>query len=49
MIVAAPLIVVALVSGSDIVQAIDTVRRSRVDELREHSHDALKQVDAALV
>jgi hypothetical protein len=43
--------VAALVSWNDIVKVIDAVRRSpsRIDELREHGHDALEQVDAALV
>jgi hypothetical protein len=35
--------------GNNIVKVIDAVRRSRLDELREHGHDTLKQVDAALV
>ena len=49
MIVAAPMIVAALVSRNETVTVIDGVRRSRVDEPREHGHDALKQVDTALV
>ena len=47
--VGAPVSVVALVNGNNIVKVIDAVRRSRVDEPREHGHDALQQVDAALV
>jgi hypothetical protein len=31
------------------VKVFDAVRRSWIDELREHGHDALEQVDAALV
>jgi hypothetical protein len=47
--VGAPVSVAALVNGNNIVKVIDAVRRSRIDELREHGHDALEQVDAALV
>jgi hypothetical protein len=47
--VGAPGFVAALVSRNDIVKVIDAVRRSRIDELREHGRDALEQVDAALV
>ena len=41
--------VAALLNGSEIVKVNDAVRRSGVDELREHGHDALEQVDAAFV
>jgi hypothetical protein len=47
--VAAPVMVAALVSWNDIVDVIDTARRSRLDELRSHGHDALKRLDAAFV
>jgi hypothetical protein len=47
--VGAPVMVAALGNGNNIVKVFDAVRRSRVDELREHGHDALEQVDAALV
>jgi hypothetical protein len=41
--------VAALLNGSEIVKVNDAVRRSWVDELREHGHDAPEQVDAAFV
>jgi hypothetical protein len=47
--VGAPVMVAALGNGNNIVKVFDAVRRSRIDELREHGHDALEQVDAALV
>jgi hypothetical protein len=47
--VAAPGAVAALVNWNDVVKVIDAARRSRIDELCEHGHDALEQVDAALV
>jgi hypothetical protein len=47
--VGASVSVAALGNGNDIVKVIDAGRRSRIDELREHGHDALEQVDAALV
>jgi hypothetical protein len=43
---AAPVIVAALVNWNDLVKVIDAARGSGVDELREHGHDALEQVDA---
>jgi hypothetical protein len=46
---AAHVSVAARVNGNDIVNVIDAVRRSGVDELREHGNDPLKQVDAAFV
>ncbi len=47
--VIAPGFVAALVNWNDIVKVVDAARRSRSDELREHGHDALDQIDAALV
>ena len=47
--VGAPVMVAALGNCNDIVKVNDAARGSRVDELREHGHDALEQVDAALV
>jgi hypothetical protein len=47
--VVAPVMVAALGNWNDIVKVFDAVRRSRIDELREHRHDALEHVDAALV
>jgi hypothetical protein len=41
--------VAALVNGNDVVKVFDAVGRSGLDEPREHGHDALEQVDAALV
>jgi hypothetical protein len=44
--VGAPVMVAALGNRNEIVKVFDAVRRSRVDELRQH---ALEQVDAAFV
>ena len=41
--------VAALGNRNEIVKVFDAVRRSRVDEPRQHGHDALEQVDAAFV
>jgi hypothetical protein len=46
--VGAPVIVAALVNWNDNREG-GRCRRSRIDELREHGHDALEQVDAGLV
>jgi hypothetical protein len=47
--VGAPVMVAALGNGNEPVKVFDAVRRSRGDELGEHGHDALEQLDAALV
>ena len=47
--VGAPVMVAALGNRNEIVKVFDAVRRSRVDEPRQHGHDALEQVDAAFV
>jgi transposase len=46
---AARVMVAALVSGNHIVELIDAARRLWIDDFREHGHDALAQVDAALL
>lgn len=47
--VGAPVMVAALGNRNEIVKVFDAVRRSRVDELRQHGYDAFEQVDAAFV
>lgn len=43
--VGVPVSVVALLNGTEIGKVNDAVRRSGVDELREHGHDALEQAN----
>jgi hypothetical protein len=41
--VGAPVMVAALGNRNEIVKVFGAVRRSRVDELRQHGHDALER------